>query len=152
MHVKSADVLDLQIALKKLNMYYKSYGPKIMKQALEDSPYAPVQQLVTPLSFGLIFSPESDVRALEKTVRKYPQFILLAGILEGRLLSRNDFLKFGKSDITTERVGLLQTLQTAGGNNLNRQLTHHQTTLVSRLKQIGTKDSGPADAETSESA
>lgn len=74
--------------------------------------------------------------------------IITAGILEGRLLNLNDFLKYGKMDITEARSGLVHTLQTAGGLNLNRQLTHHQTTLVSRLDQIG-KSSGSPEPEDS---
>lgn len=54
------------------------------------------------------------------------------------MLNKKDFLKYGKIDLTSARVHLVQVLQSAGGNNLNQQLTHHQSTLVTRLKQIGT--------------
>jgi hypothetical protein len=62
----------------------------------------------------------------------------IAGILEGHLLNRQDFLKYGKLDLTTLRMHLVQVLQNAGGNNLNQQLTHHQSVLLARLKQIDT--------------
>jgi len=58
--------------------------------------------------------------------------------LEGHLLNRQDFLKYGKLDLTTLRMHFVQVLQNAGGNNLNQQLTHHQSALLARLKQIGT--------------
>lgn len=44
-------------------------------------------------------------------------------------------------DLTSAQVGLVSVLQSAGGNNLNRQLTHHQSTLVTRLEQISTSKS-----------
>ena len=53
-------------------------------------------------------------------------------------------------DITEARLGLLHTLQTAGGVNLNRQLNHHQSTLVSRLQQIGKSDNNATESKTQE--
>lgn len=61
------------------------------------------------------------------------------------MLDKQDFLKYGKMDLTESRVRLVQLLQSAGGNNLNQQLTHHQSTLVARLKQIGTNESIVSD-------
>lgn len=72
-----------------------------------------------------------------------------AGILEGKLLSKDDFLRYGQMDLTTSRMHLVQLLQNAGGNNLNRQLTHHQSTLVARLKQIGTNETTSGENEES---
>lgn len=59
-----------------------------------------------------------------------------AGILKGKLLNLNDFLKYGETDLISAQCGLVQTLQNATGNNLCRQLVHHQSTLYRRLKQI----------------
>lgn len=52
-------------------------------------------------------------------------------------------------DLTSSRVQLVQLLQNAGGNNLNRQLTHHQSTLVTRLKQISTDETTSGENEES---
>lgn len=65
--------------------------------------------------------------------------------MEGQVLNYDDFLKYGEMDIVTTQLGLVQTLQNAGGLNLNRQLTHHQTTLVTRLGQIGTNETTSND-------
>ena len=51
----------------------------------------------------------------------------------------------GKVDLASAQAGLVHVLRTAAGGNLNRQLTHHQSTLVTRLKQIGTKEDKPCD-------
>lgn len=64
------------------------------------------------------------------------------------MLNKEDFLRYGKMDLTSSRVQLVQLLQNAGGNNLNRQLTHHQSTLVTRLKQIGTETTSGENEES----
>lgn len=71
-----------------------------------------------------------------------------AGLLHGKLMNVNEFVKFGTLDLVTAQAGLVQVLRDASGGNLNRQLTHHQSTLVTRLKQIGTKEEDkPCDAK-----
>ncbi|RLU20682.1 hypothetical protein DMN91_007295 [Ooceraea biroi] len=137
--MSSEDEFEFRVPLKKANMYYKRYSKRIMKLALEDSPYAATERLYRS-HFSLVFGSDRTVAAFEKIVKKFPQVILMAGILEGRILSKEDFLKYGKMDLTTAQVHLVQVLQSAGGNNLNQQLTHHQSTLVTRLKQIGTNE------------
>lgn len=73
--------------------------------------------------------------------------MISAGILDGKLLNQKEFLEYGKLDIKTAQAGLVQVLRTAAGGNLNRQLTHHQSTLVTRLKQIGTNEEKPCDVK-----
>lgn len=135
----SEDQFELAVPLKRANMYFKRYSSKIMRLALTDSPYAATMPLYSS-QFCIVFGSDINVVAFEKIVKKFPQVILLGGILEGHVLNRNDFLRYGKMDLTSSRVQLVQLLQNAGGNNLNQQLTHHQSTLVARLKQIGNID------------
>jgi len=140
------DEFELAVPLRRANMYYKRYSTKIMKLALMDSPYTVTTPLYTS-QFSIMFGSDTNVTAFEKIIKKFPQVILLAGILEGRVLSKDDFLKYGKMDLTSSRVHLVQLLQNAGGNNLNQQLTHHQSTLVTRLKQIGTNETTSGENE-----
>lgn len=130
------DAFEAAVRLKKVNMHIKYYGPAILKLALEGTPYDAVRCLFR-VSYRIVFSPEVDVTGLMKALKKTPQLVLLAGVIQGRFLNHKDFLEYGSFDITTRRALLVQVLQNAAGNNLNRQITHHQTTLVSRLKQIG---------------
>lgn len=67
------------------------------------------------------------------------------GVLEGQILKYDDFLKFKDITITIAQSNLVQVLQNAGGVNLTRQLTHHQSTLLTRLKQIGTNETTSDD-------
>lgn len=52
-------------------------------------------------------------------------------------------------DLTTSRLYLVQTLENAGGKNLNQQLIYHQSTLVDRLKQISTNEKTSNENEES---
>lgn len=146
--ITQEELFELRVPLKRANMCYKQYNQKLMKLALIDSPYAVTLPLYKT-SFGLIFGSDATVTDFQKIVRKCPQVILLAGILEGQVLSKDDFLKYGKMDLTTSRMHLVQVLQSAGGNNLNQQLTYHQSTLVARLKQIGTNETTSGENEES---
>lgn len=143
------DQLDLAIPLRKKNMYLKSYSAEIMNLALKDSPYSAVKMLYS-MPFYVVFCPENNVADLVKILKTSPFVILMAGILEGRLLNLNDFLRFGEMDITTARVSLVQVLQNAGGNTLNQQITHHQSTLVSRLQQISTNEVSTKESDKSD--
>jgi ribosomal protein L10 len=142
------EVFELRVPLKRANMYYKQYSRKIMKLALSDSPYAATLPLYRA-SHGVVFGSDTNITDLQKIIKKFPQIILLAGVLEGQVLSRDDFLRYGKMDLTTSRMQLVQLLQNAGGNNLNQQFTHHQSTLVARLKQIGTNETTSGENEES---
>lgn len=145
---------NLAVPLKKSNMHLKGYGLNVLKLALEGTQYAAILPLFkSPCS--IIFSSEPQVAELQNITKRTKHIILMAGILEGRLLSRNEFLRYGEMDLTMVRSGLVQVLQTAGGNNLNRQLTHHQSTLVSRLNQIeegeATRDENSTTVASSDS-
>ncbi|XP_014212778.1 39S ribosomal protein L10, mitochondrial isoform X2 [Copidosoma floridanum] len=150
-HVNSItehDKFDVAVALKKENMYLKHYQKKILKIAFPGTNYEVLMNLIQDTiseSTYFVFSPEIKTEKLYKITKKAPQFLLLAGILHGKLLSRDALLKYGQLDLTTAQAGLVQVLRAASGGNLNRQLTHHQSTLVTRLKQIGTIEEGEKD-------
>jgi len=138
---------DFAVAIHKHNMYMKIHGRSITNVAFKDTEFEPMLPLFcTPTV--TVFSPEVDVENLRKAAKKFPQLVLIAGIMHGRLLSRNDFLKYGKMDLTEARSQLVHTLRTAGGANLNRQLNHHQSTLVSRLQQIASNEGATKNNES----
>ncbi|XP_066589190.1 large ribosomal subunit protein uL10m isoform X2 [Prorops nasuta] len=127
--------MDIRIALKKYDMIMKHYNKRILHYAFEDSPYTTVTML-TNVNYAFIFSPTPNYINLKKVLKKFPKFVIMAGILEGRLLNLVELEKYGNMDIVSMRVQLVQCLQNAGGNHLNQQLSQHQTTLITRLKQI----------------
>ncbi|CAL7950430.1 unnamed protein product [Xylocopa violacea] len=149
LHVNSISQLDVfavQVPLYRQNMHYKVYGPHIVHHVIKDSPYERLAPLVSKYT-AFVFSPVMDGNALEKIIKKCNKMHILGGVLEGHVMKYDDFVKYSKMDIATIQFSFVQLLQNAGGNNLNRQLTHHQSTLVTRLKQIGTNETTPDDKQ-----
>ncbi|XP_076180533.1 large ribosomal subunit protein uL10m-like isoform X1 [Ptiloglossa arizonensis] len=142
LHVNSIcanDLFDVRVPLKMANMYYKWYSPKIIRAAIKDSSYESLDPLIHTHT-GYVFSPDINVITLQKIIKKSYKLYVLGGVIDGYVLKYDDFLKYGSMDILATQFGLVQILQNASGVNINRQLTHHQTTLVNRLKQIGTDE------------
>lgn len=128
------------VALKKHNMHSKFYGKNTISMAVQDTPYQAVLTLFSSQNL-IVFGQDAKVQALLKIIRKRPELVLMAGVIDGKLLNKNEFVNYAKlGDLTAVRSGLVQVLQNAGGVNLNRQLSHHQSTLVSRLQQISSPE------------
>lgn len=133
--MKSDKLFDFQVKLRKGNMYYKTYSKAIVAEALRQANLLHVAPLLSG-RHGIVFGLEKNVAVLQKVLKSTPQCILLAGILDNHLLRIDEFLKYG--NMTDEQIygQLVSTLQTAGGMNLNRQLIHHQSTFIQRLRAI----------------
>lgn len=170
LHVNSImelDVFDIRVALFKENMHYKRYGSRIVHNAIKNSPYESLAPLISNFT-GFVFSSEINIPTVNKIIKKSKKMYILGkqwrndgrmilltnlisflgGVLEGQVLKYDDFFKFGEMDITTAQSNLVQVLQNAGGVNLTRQLTHHQSTLLTRLKQIGTNETTSDDKKS----
>lgn len=81
------EVFELRVSLKKANMYYKQYSKKIMKLALNNSPYTATLPLYKT-SHGVVFGSDTNVTDFQKIVKKFPQVILLGK----NNLSRNIYI------------------------------------------------------------
>lgn len=167
LHVNSImelDVFDIKVALFKENMHYKRYGPHIIHNMIKNSPYESLVPLISNYT-AFVFSSEIKVPTVHKIIKKSKKMYILGkqwrkdgkmilltnlisflgGVLEGQVFKYDDFLKFGEMNITMAQSNLVQILQNAGGVNLTRQLTYHQSTLLTRLKQIGTNETTSDD-------
>lgn len=74
--ITSGEEFELKVSLKRANMYFKRYNYKIMKLALEDTPYTATMSLYTS-SFSIVFGIDANVAAFEKINKKFPQVIVL---------------------------------------------------------------------------
>ncbi|CAK9819812.1 39S ribosomal protein L10, mitochondrial [Anthophora quadrimaculata] len=141
LHVNSIselDKFDVKVLLHRENMYYKYYGPRLVLEAIKNSPYESIVPLIGART-AYVFSSEMKATALQKILKKSKKMYALGGVLEGQVLKIDEFMKYGAMDITAIHLSLVQILQSAGVN-LNQHLMHHPSTLVTRLKQIGTKE------------
>ena len=131
--INADDHFKARVAFHKNNMQLKQYGRQIMFQALLNSKYEELLPLFASKTC-MVFSPESKkVAQMLKIVKKVPQMHLICGIVENRLLSKNEFLDYSKmSDITTARSQLVGVLNMAS-SQLVQNLESHQNNLVNVL-------------------
>lgn len=134
--INGEDFFKARVAFHKEGMQLKKYGNGVMRKAITDSKYEALLNLVGLKTFstGFIFCPEhKKVNAILKIIKKTPQMHLLCGIVEDRLLSRNEFVDYGKMpNITIARSQIVNVLNMAGSHIVQR-LESHQSNLVNIL-------------------
>lgn len=130
-----AEVLfDVKQGFRRLGMEVRDYhGRHTIQMALEDSKYISIMPLFK-MKEMMIFSPENNVEAFLKVLKKTPQVILMATIIDGELLSKTQTEAYAATNLQTQRALLVQTINSAA-TTLASQLNHHPQTLVSALDQ-----------------
>lgn len=139
------------IAFKKQNMHLHLYGLKTLQMALEGTKYELFTKYYTSHNI-MLFNPEPTIKPILKIVKKFPQMILLckfpsilllyflsciflAGIYEGKYLSKDELLAISEiPNLQAAQSQLVHVLQSAGGG-LVRNLTQCQNTLVQHLQE-----------------
>ncbi|XP_055640637.1 39S ribosomal protein L10, mitochondrial [Toxorhynchites rutilus septentrionalis] len=131
--IKQEDFFKVQVALHRHQMSIKVYTKSVIRQAVDDTKYEAISSLFDTKT-ALVFCPdESKIRQLLNIFKKTPQFILLAGIIHGQFLSKNEFVNYGSlPDLTTTRAQLAAVLDSAGSKIVS-DLQCHQNQLVSML-------------------
>lgn len=103
-----------------------------MKLALTDTKYEATLPIFKS-KYCILFGPENSIAKILKLTKKVPQLILIAGIIDDRLLSKNEMLMYSTSPgIDAARAELLSTLNFAA-SNLHATLQSHQQNLVTLL-------------------
>ncbi|KAH8262839.1 hypothetical protein KR044_000825, partial [Drosophila immigrans] len=131
--INSDEIFRVRVQLHKQNMHLKSYGRKIIGQAVTGTAYEAIMPLFHS-NHCIVFSPnQQQIGALLRITRKVPQMVLLGGIVESKLLSRNEMMDFGKMpSLQVAQAQLVQTLNQAAGTVV-QQLQAHQCNLVKVL-------------------
>lgn len=143
-----------RVAFHKENMHLKMYGWRIMKRALQDNQYSELLPLFTSKNI-IVFSEENKIGQVLKIIKKAPQLILLAGVVENRLLSKNELVDLSKlPNITTARAQFVGVLNSVGAGVVSN-LQAHQMNLCNLLdmhaKPKDTEDEGSKISESVES-
>ncbi|CAG9766065.1 unnamed protein product [Ceutorhynchus assimilis] len=125
---------DAYLQFKNAKMHFKQYGKKTLELAVKGTPYETVLDFYISRNLT-IFSPEPEIKKLLRVLKKFPQLVLMAGIYENRLLSKDELLHYSTiPNLQMAQAGLVQTLNSASVQ-LVSNLNSHQTTLVSHLEQ-----------------
>lgn len=131
--ISGEDMFKLQVPLYKSNMHVKRWGKRTLEMAFENTGYKALMPLFQSQTL-IVFSPEVQVGKLLKIVRKTPQIVFLAGVVEGRLLHKDDFINYSKlPDIQVARASFAQLLLSSG-SQITSQLNQHQNILVRHLE------------------
>lgn len=131
--ISAEDFFKARVAFHKNGMELKKYGKSIMDRALTDSKYEATLELFSSKTC-IIFSTESKkVSTMLKIAKKVPQMHLLSGVVEDRLLSKNEFTEYANMpDITMMRAQFVSVLNMAS-SQLVQNLESHQSHLVTLL-------------------
>ncbi|KAG8231920.1 hypothetical protein J437_LFUL011389 [Ladona fulva] len=148
--VSAYEEFKVKVALKKHDASLKVYGRDIAERAYLGTFYEPALCLLhshSALIFGDDPNPKTIANLLQ-TVRRTPSYLLLAAIIDNRMLDRKELETYSKlSDLTTVRSQLVATLTSACGGQLAHLLNSHQSTLVQHLDQHINQQGSSANAE-----
>ncbi|CAK1550035.1 unnamed protein product [Leptosia nina] len=137
LHMNSISMEDktpIFAALKKNDMHLRTYGKKIVSMATKGTRYENVNQLFTSHQ-NIIFGQPNKVDKMFKILKKTPQMVVMAGIIEDRMMSKNELFEFSKlPNLDVARSQLCAVLQSAGSCIVN-QLNQNQQMLVSHLEK-----------------
>ncbi|XP_026727062.1 39S ribosomal protein L10, mitochondrial [Trichoplusia ni] len=137
LHLNSISMEDktpIFAALAKNDMHLRCYGKKIISMATTGTRYEAVNHLFTSHQ-NIIFGQPEKIVTLFKIMKKAPQLIVMAGIIQDRLMSKNELVEYSQmQNIDVARSQLCAVLDSAG-SSLVRQLTQGQQTLVGHLEK-----------------
>lgn len=150
--ISSEDMFKARVQFFKQNMHLKAYSKDIMKRALTDSQYANLLPLFDAKNC-VVFAPEQKLTQLLRISKRIPQMVLLAGVVEQRLMSRNQLQEFSAlPSLDVARAQLVGVMQQAAGNQIVQHLQAHQTQLCAALDAYASSGETPTatSSETTE--
>lgn len=131
--ISAEDMFAARVQFIKHNMHVKAYNRSILRLALAETRFANVLPLFEATSC-IVFAPEPRLSQLLRTAKRIPQMVLLAGIVEERLMSQTQLRELAAMpSLDVARSQLVGVLQQAAGNQVVQQLQAHQTQLCGAL-------------------
>ncbi|KAJ8729328.1 hypothetical protein PYW08_000909 [Mythimna loreyi] len=137
LHVNSISMEDktpVFAALVKNNMHLRCYGKKIVSMATTGTRYEAVNHLFTSHQ-NILFGQPENIAKMFQIMKKAPQLVIMAGIIQDRLMSKNELLEYSQlQNIEVARSQLCAVLESAG-SSLVRQLNQAPQMLVGHLEK-----------------
>lgn len=144
------DLKSYRVQLNKSGMELKLYSNKFTRRAVSGTRL----ENMLPWFQGFnvyIVSEKPKVDKLLKTLRKIPNILLMGGLIDGRLLSKDGFTAYSKlPPIEQARGELCTILNLAAGGRTSSLLESHQQTLTMNLDQLIRQSSDETDRSMGE--
>lgn len=148
--LKGEEFFNARVAFHKNGMQLKKYGSKTLELALTNTKYEELLCLSKTSSFStaFIFSLEhKKISTVLKIIKKIPQIHLLCGVIDDRLMSKNEIVDYSKMpSIDVARSQLVNILNMAA-SQLVQNLKTHQENLVKVLDAHVRVNEKPIDTE-----
>lgn len=127
------EIFKTRVALHQKAIEYKVYGKAIVTEAIAGTKFEAMIPLFD-VRTAILYSKEVHVAHTFKVLRKFPQLIVLAGVVEDRLLSKNELVNYSNlQNIQTVRAQFAASLN-APGNSIVTSLQAHQSNLCYLLE------------------
>nr|XP_037268250.1 39S ribosomal protein L10, mitochondrial-like [Rhipicephalus microplus] len=136
------DRIKVHNMLFKKNYFLKAYNNETVRLAIRGTKF----ESATPFTLSrnaLILSPEVDVATFFKLSRKMPQFILLAGIVHGRFLSRDELQWLSTVPNIEYLQGQTCAILASMASRTLQITSHHQTKLSQLLASHANPPANP---------
>lgn len=142
--ISSDDFFKARVIFHQQGIQLKKYGRSILANALEGTNYEVLCKLNESNCFSTVyaFCPEHKrVGKMLSILKKIPQFHLLCGVVDGQLLSKNEFTGYATNPgIDVARSQLVNVLNMAG-SSIVQNLESHQSQLV-RILDAHVRENG----------
>lgn len=133
---------------KMAGMDHIVYGKSTMQLALEQTKYAAVLKLFESHS-SIVISSTSQVPKMLKMIKKMPHLILLACVVDGKLLSKTQTVEYGNLvNIDNARARLISVLSQVN-NKCLQTIGQTQLNMVQYLEQYKQSSTKPCTEKTS---
>lgn len=131
--ISGEDQFQARVLLKRDNMEIGVYSKYTVATAFENTRYEAILPLFVTHT-AIIFSQETNIDKLLKVLKKVPQYILMGGIIDNRLLSVTQLKKYSElKDITTARAQLVSVLNLCAQQTVSQLMAHPQR-LIAQLQ------------------
>ncbi|XP_037563153.1 39S ribosomal protein L10, mitochondrial [Dermacentor silvarum] len=134
------DRIKVHNMLFKKNFFLKAYNNETVRLAITGTKFESAMPFTLSRN-ALVLSPEADVRAFFKLTKKMPQFVLLAGIVHGRFLSREELQWLSTVPNIEYLQGQTCAILASAASRTLQITSHHQT----KLSQLLASHANPAN-------
>ena len=135
--ISGEDYFKVAVAFHKNGMHIKKYGRSLLNLAIKDTNYECLMPLNENMSFSTAFifcTEHQKVNNMLKIIKKIPQMHLMCGVVENKLLSKNEFMNYANMPSIDILQSQFTNVLNLAATQLVQNLQSHQSNLVNILE------------------